>query len=89
MAAPFPIQGNQQQYNERPVKVYGEQYLLTSPLPIGVSVEVLPPVYPNGEPRVYTADGPIAVHETDWVLSSRYTGQPLEVISAEEFAERF
>ena len=89
MAAPFPLQGNQKQQTEKPLKVYSEQFLAAGPLPVGVSIEVLPPVYPNGEPRVYTADGPIAVHETDWILSSRYTGQPIEVISAEEFAERF
>jgi len=26
---------------------------------------------------------------TDWVISNRYTGAAAEVISAEEFAERF
>jgi len=29
------------------------------------------------------------VHVTNWVISNRYTGQPVEVISSEEFAERF
>jgi hypothetical protein len=89
MAAPYPPQGNQSPHTERPLKVYAEQYHVGQPLPVGVSTEVLEPVYPNGEPRVYTADRPIPITDTDWVISSRYTGKPIEVISAEEFAERF
>ena len=90
MAAPYPPQGAQQQYTERPLKIYAEQYLASATLPVGVSTEVFPPVYPNGEPRVYATNGRVyPVQDTDWVISSRYTGQPIEVISAEEFAERF
>jgi hypothetical protein len=89
MAAPYPPQGNQSQHTERPLKVYAEQYRVGQPLPVGVSVDVLEPVYPNGEPRAYTASGALPVHDTDWVLSNRYTGLPIDVISAEEFAERF
>jgi hypothetical protein len=89
MAQPYPPQGNQQQATERPLKVYAEQYLEGGPLPVGVSTEVFPPIYPNGEPRVYTDHGTYALHSTDWVISSRYTGQPIEVISAEEYSERF
>ena len=90
MAAPYPPQGNQQPHTERPLKIYAEQYTAAGPLPVGVSVEVFPPAFPNGEPRVYAATGHVyPVAETDWVISSRFTGQPVEVISAEEFAERF
>ena len=89
MAAPFPPQGQQTPHTERPLRVYAEQYLTGGVLPIGVSVDVLPPVYPNGEPRVYTAAGTVPVSDTDWVISNRYSGQPIEVISVEEFAERF
>jgi len=89
MAAPFPPQGQQTQHTERPLKVYAEQYLTGGVLPIGVSVDILEPVYPTGAPRVYTAAGPVPVHDTDWILTNRYSGQPIEVISAEEFAERF
>jgi len=90
MAAPFPPAGLQQQHTERPLKIYAEQYLTGQPVPIGVSTTVFPPVYPNGEPRVYLAGGGAkAIALTDWVISNRYTGQPIEVISAEEFAERF
>lgn len=89
MGQPFPPQGNQHQFTERPLKIYGEQYTAGSPLPVGVSVEVVPPVYPNGEPRVYTDSGVFPLHDNDWVISSRYTGKPIEVISAEEFTERF
>ena len=87
MAARFPPQGNQKQQTERPIKVYGEQYLLAAPLPIGAST-----VAPTGEtvpPYVVAGGVYFPLRETDWVISSRYTGQPIEVISAEEFAERF
>lgn len=89
MAAPYPPQGNQTPHTERPLKIYAEQYHAAGVLPVGVSVEVVEPVYPNGEPRVYAPTGTYAVHEADWVISSRFTGQPIEVISAEEFTERF
>lgn len=89
MAAPFPPQGNQKQHNERPNKIYAEQYLTGATIPVGVNVDVLPPIYPNGEPRVYVGAVVYPLHLTDWVISSRYSGQPIEVISAEEFAERF
>jgi hypothetical protein len=90
MAAPFPPQGQQQQYTERPYKIYGEQYLVGQPLPIGVATWAFPPVYQEGDARVYLADGgikPIAFG--DWVLTRRYSGQPFDVISDEEFTERF
>lgn len=89
MAAPIPPQGNQQAYTERPYRVFGEQYLTGQPVPIGVSTDVFEPTYPNGEPRVYTSSGPYPVHDTDWVITNRYTGAPIQVISADEFAERF
>src|SRR5262245_13673534 len=90
MAQPFPPQGQQSQHTERPLKIYGEQYRVGSPLPIGVTTAAVPPIWAEGDPRVYTADGrTLRIHETDWVITNRYTGQPIEVISAEEFTERF
>jgi hypothetical protein len=89
MAAPYPPQGAQQQHTERPLKIYAEQYLGAA-LPIGAVINPGdPPLFVDGEPRVALPTGWVIVHETDWVLSNRYTGQPQEVISAEEFAERF
>jgi hypothetical protein len=92
MAAPFPPQGQQQQYTERPLKVYGEQYLEGAPLPIGVVI-IDPagpmPVFVDGLPRVFLPTGPVVVHVTDWVISNRYSGTPIDVVSAEEFTERF
>jgi len=38
---------------------------------------------------VITPAGVFDLHDTDWIISSRYSGKPIEVISAEEFAERF
>ena len=93
MPQPFPPQGNQSQHTERPLKVYGEQYLEGAAIPIGAVVNPEPvpglPLFSDGLPRVPLATGWVIVNLTDWVLSSRYSGQPVEVISAEEFAERF
>lgn len=89
MAKPFPPQGNQSSHTERPLKIYAEQFHAAGPLPIGATVEVFPPIYAEGQPRVYLPGGVHGLIEGDWVISSRYTGQPVEVISAEEFAERF
>lgn len=90
MPPPFPPQGNQRQYTERPSKIYGEQYRVGQPIPGGVSTELVPPVYAEGQPRVYAANGrTYPVQDTDWVITNRYTGQPVEVISDQEFTERF
>jgi hypothetical protein len=89
MGAPYPPQGQQQSHTERPLKVYAEQYVLGQPLPVGTSTEVIEPVYADGRPRVYADRGTFDLHVGEWVISSRYTGRPVEVISAEEFAERF
>lgn len=89
MAAPFPPAGNQSQHTERPLKVYAEQYVAGAPVPIGVSTEVFDPAFPTGAPRVYLPGAVVVLQFSDWVISSRYTGKPIEVISAEEFAERF
>lgn len=90
MAAPFPPQGNQSQHTERPLKVYAEQYLASAPLPIGATTETLNPLYADGRPHVILPGGVVVdLHETDWLISNRYTGQPIEVISHEEMTERF
>jgi hypothetical protein len=93
MGAPYPPQGQQQHYTERPLKIYGEQYLEGQPLPIGVVVDPTAasdlPIFTDGIPRVLLGVTWVEVHPTDWVISHRYTGAPVEVISAEEFAERF
>jgi len=93
MASPFPPQGNQSQHTERPLKVYGEQYVTAGELPIGAVVNPEPieglPLFSDGLPRVPLPTGWVIVNLTDFVISSRFTGTPIEVISAEEFAERF
>ena len=89
MAQPFPPAGNQTAHTERPLKVYAEQYLAGAPLPVGTVTEVFLPAFPNGEPRVYAGGRVYVLALTEWVITNRYTGQPIEVISAEEYAERF
>jgi len=88
MAQPFPTQGNQSPHTERPLTVYAEQYVAGGPLPVGVGHTA-----PTGEetpPYLVDAAGRYQpVRETDWVISNRYTGAPVEVISDEEFTERF
>jgi hypothetical protein len=87
--AKVPLQGQQKQYNEQPVKIYGEQMLNGAPLPIGVSTEIILPVYADGRPRAYTTDGPKDVHPTDWVITHPFSGEVLDVLTAEEFEDRF
>jgi len=93
MAAPFPPQGQQTQHTERPLKIYAEQYVTGQPLPVGAVVNPKGPgdlpLFTDGAPRVLTPAGWVVLHVTDWVISSRYTGKPQEVISAEEYSERF
>jgi hypothetical protein len=90
MAQPFPPQGEQQQYTERPLKIYGEQYVSGQPLPIGAVIDPGdPPLFTDGQPRVLTPNGWVVLHLTEWVISSRYSGAQLDVMSADEFAERF
>jgi hypothetical protein len=83
---PYPPQGNQKQHTERPLKVLAEQYLAAAPLPIGA---VVVEIFADGLPRVFTDTQAFILHETEWVISNRYTGKPIDVISDEEMAERF
>ena len=90
MPAPFPPQGNQSPHTERPLKVYGEPYVTEGQLPVGATLDFGdPPLFTDGVPRVLLPTGWAVLTLTDVVISNRYTGQPSEVISAQEFAERF
>jgi hypothetical protein len=90
MPPPVPPQGNQQLVVAKPQKVYAEQYLVGQPLPIGVVTAAFPPVFAEGDPRVYTQDGRVLIpKDTDWILTHRYSGQVSDVLSAEEYADRF
>jgi hypothetical protein len=90
MAPPHPPAGNQQQYTERPLKIFGERYVTAGQLPVGAVIDPGdPPIYSDGQPRVLLATGWVVLHLGEWVISNRYTGAAVDVISAEEFAERF
>jgi hypothetical protein len=92
MGQPFPPQGAQQQHTERPLKIYGEQYVPPA-LPVGAVIDPPGPgdhpLFSDGQARVALPSGWVVLHPTDFVISNRYTGAAHEVISAEEFAERF
>ena len=87
MPPPHPPAGNQTQRTERPLKVYAEQWTEGGPLPVGAVL--IPDLFSDGLPRVFTDVKTYELHETEWVISNRYTGKPIEVISDEEMAERF
>jgi hypothetical protein len=90
MGQPFPPAGAQKQYTEKPLKIYGEQYLDGGPLPVGAVINPGdPPLFSDGQPRVLLPTGWVVIHPTEWVISSRYSGAATEVLSDEEFAERF
>lgn len=89
MAQPYPPQGAQQPHTERPLKIYGEQYLAGAALPIGATTETANPVYADGRPHVILPGGVVDLPVGWWVISNRYTGAAIEVISPEEFTERF
>ena len=87
MAAPFPPQGGQKQYTERPLKIHGEQYIVGGPLPVGVRTDA-----PSGDtvpPYVIAGGLYQPVRDTDWIVSNRYSGVVVEVLSNDEFSERF
>lgn len=88
MPPPNPPQGNQQQHTERPLKVFAEQWNAgDAALPVGAVL--IPSLYTDGLPRVFTPTRTYLLHDTEWVITNRYSGQPVEVISDEEFTERF
>jgi len=90
MAQPHPPAGNQSPHTERPLKIYAEQSVSGQPLPVGAVIDPgTPPMFNDGQARVPLATGWVVVNLGDWVISNRYTGKPQEVISAEEFTERF
>jgi hypothetical protein len=86
MAPPHPAAGDQKQYTERPLKVFGEQWIAGGTLPVGA---VMVDLFEDGLPRVFTATQTFILHETEWVITNRSSGRPIEVISDEEFSERF
>src|SRR5262245_2802455 len=90
MPPPQPPQGNQQLVVEKPLKVYAEQYLQGQPIPIGVVTAAFPPVFAEGDARVYTEDGQVLrIAFSDWVITHRYSGRAQDVLSNDEYVDRF
>ncbi len=86
-----PPQGNQKQYVEKAGHVYGEQYKIGQPLPVGVVAAITgDPLHPaSGGPYAVTLSGILPMHDTDWVVTSRRTGMQTGVLTDEEFTERY
>jgi hypothetical protein len=86
MAAP---QGGQKNYVTKPQQVYGEQYLEGGTLPVG-AVPDFGDLFPaSGGPYLNGTAGFFTLHSTDWVLTNKRTGVPIEAITDEEFTERY
>lgn len=85
-----PPQGGQKNVVEKPQQVYAEQYLLGGAWPIG-AVAAYPPIFPaEGGPYVATEKAGVrALHSTDWVLTNKRTGIPIEAITDDEYQDRF
>ena len=64
MAQPHPPQGAQQAYTERPLRVYGEQYLAGEPLPVGVVID-------PGDPAAVLRRPAARALPTGWVVVAR------------------
>lgn len=74
-------------YVEKPTQVYAEQYFAaTQPPPVGVCNCGINPVYPapHAHPGRWAS-----LHEGDWLLTSKYSGQLVDVLTDAEFQERF
>jgi hypothetical protein len=84
--------GRQAPYTERPLKVYGEQYVEGQPLPVGAVIDPIVagmPLYSDGQPRVPLSTGWVVVNVTDWVVSDPYSGEPIAVMTTIEFEARY
>jgi hypothetical protein len=74
-------------YVEKPLQVYGEQYFAATQPPIfGVCNCGVNPMFPG--PHAHPGRW-AEIHDTDWFLTSKYSGLLVEVIPDAEFRERF
>lgn len=81
----------QKQYVEKPRKVLAEQFTEgTSPDAVGVHRCGLSPLVESGPPHVHVGSAVILLHDTDWILASKWAPDvPTGVMTDEEFQDTF
>jgi hypothetical protein len=81
----------QKQYVEKPRKVLAEQFTEgMSPDAVGVHRCGLSPLVESGPPHVHVGGQVIMLHDTDWILASKWAPDvPTGVMSDEEFQDTF
>jgi len=81
-----PPHANQKEYTLRPPRVYAEQFALTAtPWPAGV-IAAIEPLYPAaGGPYLNTTTGVYPCHDTDWILTDTFTGEPTRALTDADF----
>jgi hypothetical protein len=78
----------QQLYIAKPAKVLAEQFLEGAvPDAAGVHRCGLYPGVETGPPHVHANGQVYMLHDTDWILSDRWTQQPTGVLTDEQFQE--
>lgn len=81
-----------QQYVEKPLKVLAEQYFAaTVPEAAGVChcTLSLPLQTTGGVPHAHVGPRVVFLHDTDWLLTSKYSGALTDAVTDAEFQERF
>jgi hypothetical protein len=83
---PKPPTAHQQEYTQRPPRVYAEQYHTGDPLPPGATPGEDPPGLPiAGGPYLSTLTGMYPLHDTDWILTDTYSGLATTVLADADF----
>ena len=81
---------SQKQYVEKPGKVLAEQFFdAADPPAVGVHRCGLSPLVESGPPHVHVGSTVIFLHDTDWILADRFTGEPTGVITHAQFEELY
>jgi len=80
----------QKQYVEKPGKVLAEQYFAaSSPPAVGVHTCGLSPDVDTGPAHIHANGQVYFLHDTDWIVSDRWTGEPSHVLTNVQFEETY
>ena len=78
------------QYVAKPLKVMAEQFFEgMDPDAVGVHRCGLSPLVATGPPHVHVGDQVYALHDTDWILTDKWTEAPTQVLTDAEFQDTF